>query len=40
MPRKPHPKSLRNKNLALFGALIALVVIVYIISVMRMRMGG
>lgn len=34
--RKPHPKSLRNKNFALFGALLALVVMLYAITLMRM----
>jgi hypothetical protein len=31
---------MRKKNLALLGVLISLVVIVYLISLMRMRMGG
>lgn len=39
-PRTPIPKTMRKKNLVLLGVLIALIVVIYFISVMRMRMGG
>ena len=40
MPRIPIPKGMRKKNFALLCVLLALVIIIYLISVMRMRMGG
>lgn len=42
MPQKnkAQNKALRNKNLALLGVLLALIVLIYFISLMRMKAGA